>query len=73
EGFYNGYADTLHFTSMFMIGMLLFKYQKEITCFYRSMKNLNRKLLIALGVFLYLYSTGILLISRSDTAFLLKD
>ncbi|MGE6593811.1 acyltransferase family protein [Bacillus mycoides] len=73
EGFYNGYADTLHFTSMFMVGMLLFKHQEELAHLYRNMKNLKRNLLITLGIFLYVYSTGILLISRSDTAFLLKD
>ena len=28
EGFYNGYADTLHFTSMFMVGMLLLSIRK---------------------------------------------
>ncbi|PFI53295.1 acyltransferase [Bacillus cereus] len=73
EGFYNGYADTLHFTSMFMVGMLLFKHQEELTQLYRSMKNLNRKLLIALGVFLYLYSIMIYGLSSNDTTFLLKD
>ncbi|WP_080118775.1 acyltransferase family protein [Bacillus cereus] len=73
EGFYNGYADTLHFTSMFMVGMLLFKHQEELTQLYRSMKNLNRKLLIALGVFLYLYSILIYGLSSNDTTFLLKD
>nr|MCG3426447.1 acyltransferase [Bacillus thuringiensis] len=73
EGFYNGYADTLHFTSMFMVGMLLFKHQEKLIHLYRNMKNLKRNLLITLGIFLYVYSTGILLISRSDTAFLLKD
>ncbi|PEB90186.1 acyltransferase [Bacillus toyonensis] len=73
EGFYNGYADTLHFTSMFMVGMLLFKHQEELTQLYRGMKNLNRKLLIALGVFLYLYSIMIYGISSNDTTFLLKD
>ena len=55
EGFYNGYADTLHFTSMFMVGMLLFKYQEKLSYSYRNMKNLKR-FLIALGVILYLYS-----------------
>ncbi|MGG4453804.1 acyltransferase family protein [Brevibacillus porteri] len=73
EGFYNGYADTLHFTSMFMIGMLLFKHQEELVRLYRNMKKLKRRLLITLGIILYLYSTGILAISRSDTYFLLKD
>ncbi|BAH42398.1 conserved hypothetical membrane protein [Brevibacillus brevis NBRC 100599] len=73
EGFYNGYADTLHFTSMFMVGMLLFKHQEELVRLYRNMKKLKRRLLITLGVILYLYSTGLLLISRSDTMFLLKD
>ncbi|AJH03362.1 acyltransferase [Bacillus thuringiensis] len=73
EGFYNGYADTLHFTSMFMVGMLLFKHQEELTQLYRSMKNLNRKLLIALGVFLYLYSIMIYGLSSNATTFLLKD
>ncbi|MDC0762906.1 acyltransferase [Brevibacillus sp. AG] len=73
EGFYNGYADTLHFTSMFMVGMLLFKHHEELVRLYRNMKKWKRRLLITLGVILYLYSTGILFISRSDTYFLLKD
>ena len=37
------------------------------------MKNLNRKLLIALGVFLYLYSIMIYGLSSNATTFLLKD
>ena len=31
EGFYNGYADTLHFTSMFMVGMLLLSIRKNLS------------------------------------------
>jgi len=73
EGFYNGYADTLHFTSMFMVGMLLFKHQEELTQLYKNMKSINRKLLIALGVFLYLYSILIYGLSQNDTTFILKD
>ncbi|MFJ7983333.1 acyltransferase family protein [Lysinibacillus xylanilyticus] len=73
EGFYNGYADTLHFTSMFMVGMLLFKHQEELTQLYKNMKNSNRKLLIALGVFLYLYSILIYGLFQNDNTFLLKD
>ncbi|MGH0545439.1 acyltransferase family protein [Bacillus cereus] len=73
EGFYNGYADTLHFTSMFMVGMLLFKHQEKLIYSYRNMKKINKGFLIALGVILYLYSILIYGISRNDTTFLLKD
>ncbi|MDA1995774.1 MULTISPECIES: acyltransferase family protein [Bacillus cereus group] len=73
EGFYNGYADTLHFTSMFMIGMLLFKYQEKLIYSYRNMKKFKKGFLIALGVILYLYSILIYGFSRNDTTFLLKD
>ncbi|MED2839667.1 acyltransferase [Bacillus wiedmannii] len=73
EGFYNGYADTLHFTSMFMVGMLLFKHQEKLIYSYRNMKKINKGFLVALGVILYLYSILIYGISRNDTTFLLKD
>ncbi|NCA61055.1 acyltransferase family protein [Bacillus cereus] len=73
EGFYNGYADTLHFTSMFMVGMLLFKYQEKLIYSYRNMKKFKKGFLIALGVILYLYSILIYGFSRNDTTFLLKD
>ncbi|MBJ8084317.1 acyltransferase [Bacillus cereus group sp. N14] len=73
EGFYNGYADTLHFTSMFMVGMLLFKHQEKLIYSYRNMKKFNKGFLIALGIILYLYSILIYGISRNDTTFLLKD
>ncbi|QWH42378.1 acyltransferase [Bacillus mycoides] len=73
EGFYNGYADTLHFTSMFMVGMLLFKYQEKLIYLYRNMKKINKGFLIALGIILYLYSILIYGLSRNDTNFLLKD
>ncbi|PEC19046.1 acyltransferase family protein [Bacillus cereus] len=73
EGFYNGYADTLHFTSMFMIGMLLFKHQEKLIYSYRNMKKFNKGFLIALGIILYLYSILIYGFSRNDTTFLLKD
>ncbi|WP_087955700.1 acyltransferase family protein [Bacillus cereus] len=73
EGFYNGYADTLHFTSMFMVGMLIFKHQEKLIYLYRNMKKFNKGFLIALGVILYLYSILIYGFSRNDTTFLLKD
>ncbi|PFL24322.1 acyltransferase [Bacillus cereus] len=73
EGFYNGYADTLHFTSMFMVGMLLFKHQEKLIYSYRNMKKFNKGFLIALGIILYLYSILIYGFSRNDTTFLLKD
>ncbi|PEC85484.1 acyltransferase [Bacillus cereus] len=73
EGFYNGYADTLHFTSMFMVGMLLFKHQEKLIYSYRNLKKFNKGFLIALGIILYLYSILIYGISRNDTTFLLKD
>ncbi|WP_252378202.1 acyltransferase family protein [Bacillus cereus] len=73
EGFYNGYADILHFTSMFMVGMLLFKYQEKLIYSYRNMKKFKKGFLIALGVILYLYSILIYGVSRNDTTFLLKD
>ncbi|MDA2093667.1 acyltransferase family protein [Bacillus cereus] len=73
EGFYNGYADTLHFTSMFIVGMLLFKYQEKLIYSYRNMKKFKKGFLIALGVILYLYSILIYGFSRNDTTFLLKD
>ncbi|RWS45283.1 acyltransferase [Bacillus mycoides] len=73
EGFYNGYADTLHFTSMFMVGMLLFKYQEKLIYLYQNMKKFNKGFLIVLGIILYLYSILIYGISRNDTTFLLKD
>ncbi|MEK4742565.1 MULTISPECIES: acyltransferase family protein [unclassified Bacillus (in: firmicutes)] len=73
EGFYNGYADTLHFTSMFMVGMLLFKHQEKLIYLYRNMKKFNKGFLIALGIILYLYSILIYGFSRNDTTFLLKD
>ncbi|MBG9854986.1 acyltransferase family protein [Bacillus wiedmannii] len=73
EGFYNGYADTLHFTSMFMVGMLLFKYQEKLIYSYRNMKKFKKGFLIALGIILYLYSILIYGFSRNDTTFLLKD
>ncbi|KFM95076.1 acyltransferase family protein [Bacillus clarus] len=73
SGFYNGYADTLHFISMFMIGMLLFKYQKEFSFFYGNISKIKRRLLILIGTILYLYSILIFGISRNDTTFLLKD
>ncbi|CAM4197007.1 acyltransferase family protein [Bacillus albus] len=73
EGFYNGYADTLHFTSMFLVGMLLFKYQEKLIYSYRNMKKLKKGFLIALGIILYLYSILIYGFSRNDTTFLLKD
>ncbi|EEL34477.1 O-acetyl transferase [Bacillus cereus Rock3-28] len=73
EGFYNGYADTLHFTSMFMVGMLLFKYQEKLIYSYRNMKKFKKGFLIALGIILYLYSILIYGLSRNDTTFLLKD
>ncbi|PFZ65248.1 acyltransferase family protein [Bacillus wiedmannii] len=73
EGFYNGYADTLHFTSMFMVGMLLFKYQEKLIYSYRNMKKIKKGFLIALGIILYLYSILIYGFSRNDTTFLLKD
>ncbi|WP_087944593.1 acyltransferase family protein [Bacillus mycoides] len=73
EGFYNGYADTLHFTSMFMVGMLIFKHQEKLIYLYRNMKKINKGFLIALGVILYLYSILIYGFSRNDTTFLLKD
>ncbi|QWG33649.1 acyltransferase [Bacillus mycoides] len=73
EGFYNGYADTLHFTSMFMVGMLLFKHQEKLIYLYRNMKKINKGFLIALGIILYLYSILIYGLSRNDTTFLLKD
>ncbi|MGH0594343.1 acyltransferase family protein [Bacillus pretiosus] len=73
EGFYNGYADTLHFTSMFLVGMLLFKYQEKLIYSYRNMKKFKKGFLIALGIILYLYSILIYGISRNDTTFLLKD
>ncbi|NRR15832.1 acyltransferase family protein [Bacillus pacificus] len=73
EGFYNGYADTLHFTSMFMVGMLLFKYQEKLIYSYRNMKKFKKGFLIVLGVILYLYSILIYGFSRNDTTFLLKD
>ncbi len=73
EGFYNGYADTLHFTSMFMVGMLLFKHQEKFIYSYRNMKKFNKGFVIALGIILYLYSILIYGISRNDTTFLLKD
>ncbi|MEE6182049.1 acyltransferase family protein [Bacillus pretiosus] len=73
EGFYNGYADTLHFTSMFMVGMLLFKHQEKLIYSYRNMKKLKKGFLIALGIILYLYSILIYGFSRNDTTFLLKD
>ncbi|PHE69511.1 acyltransferase [Bacillus wiedmannii] len=73
EGFYNGYADTLHFTSMFMVGMLLFKYQEKLIYSYRNMKKFKKGCLIALGIILYLYSILIYGFSRNDTTFLLKD
>ena len=46
EGFYNGYADTLHFTSMFMVGMLLFKYQEKLIYSYRNMKKFKKDFLL---------------------------
>ncbi|PEM56129.1 acyltransferase family protein [Bacillus wiedmannii] len=73
EGFYNGYADTLHFTSMFMVGMLLFKYKEKLIYSYRNMKKFKKGFLIALGIILYLYSILIYGFSRNDTTFLLKD
>ncbi|MYW23701.1 acyltransferase family protein [Bacillus thuringiensis] len=73
EGFYNGYADTLHFTSMFMVGMLLFKYQEKLIYSYRNMKKFKKGFLITLGVILYLYSILIYGFSRNDTTFLIKD
>ncbi|PEK23090.1 acyltransferase family protein [Bacillus wiedmannii] len=73
EGFYNGYADTLHFTSMFMVGMLLFKYQEKLIYSYRNMKKFKKGFLIALGIILYLYSILIYGFSRNDITFLLKD
>ncbi|MED3470161.1 acyltransferase [Bacillus thuringiensis] len=73
EGFYNGYADTLHFISMFIVGMLLFKYQEKLSYSYRNMKKFKKGFLIALGVILYLYSILIYGFSRNDTTFLLKD
>ncbi|HDX9636185.1 MULTISPECIES: acyltransferase family protein [Bacillus cereus group] len=73
EGFYNGYADTLHFTSMFIVGMLLFQYQEKLIYSYRNMKKFKKGFLIALGVILYLYSILIYGFSRNDTTFLLKD
>ncbi|PEJ98148.1 acyltransferase family protein [Bacillus wiedmannii] len=73
EGFYNGYADTLHFTSMFMVGMLLFKHQEKLIYSYRNMKKFKKGFLIALGIILYLYSILIYGFSRNDTTFLLKD
>ncbi|PFD78091.1 acyltransferase [Bacillus cereus] len=73
EGFYNGYADTLHFTSMFMVGMLLFKHQEKLIYSYRNLKKFNKGFHIALGIILYLYSILIYGISRNDTTFLLKD
>ncbi|MCU5685873.1 acyltransferase [Bacillus wiedmannii] len=73
EGFYNGYADTLHFTSMFMVGMLLFKHQEKLIYSYRNMKIFKKGFLIALGIILYLYSILIYGFSRNDTTFLLKD
>ncbi|QWG28227.1 acyltransferase [Bacillus mycoides] len=73
EGFYNGYADTLHFTSMFMVGMLLFKYQEKLIYLYQNMKKFKKGFLIALGIILYLYSILIYGFSRNDTTFLLKD
>ncbi|EEL19466.1 O-acetyl transferase [Bacillus cereus Rock1-3] len=73
EGFYNGYADTLHFTSMFMVGMLLFKYQEKLIYLYQNMKKYKKGFLIALGIILYLYSILIYGFSRNDTTFLFKD
>ncbi|PHD58397.1 acyltransferase family protein [Bacillus wiedmannii] len=73
EGFYNGYADTLHFTSMFMVGMLLFKHQEKLIYSYRNMKKFKKGFLIALGIILYLYSILIYGFSRNATTFLLKD
>ncbi|EEM96241.1 acyltransferase family protein [Bacillus thuringiensis] len=73
EGFYNGYADTLHFTSMFIVGMLLFKYKEKLIYSYRNMKKIKKGFLIALGIILYLYSILIYGFSRNDTTFLLKD
>jgi len=73
EGFYNGYADTLHFTSMFMVGMLLFKYQEKLIYLYQNMKKYKKGFLIALGIILYLYSILIYGFFRNDTTFLFKD
>ncbi|PRT05090.1 acyltransferase [Bacillus wiedmannii] len=73
EGFYNGYADTMHFTSMFMVGMLLFKHQEKLIYSYRNMKKFKKGFLIALGIILYLYSILIYGFSRNATTFLLKD
>ncbi|WP_454015876.1 acyltransferase family protein [Bacillus sp. Marseille-Q7846] len=73
EGFYNGYADTLHFTSMFLVGMLLFKHQEKLIYSYRNMKKINKGFLIVIGIILYLYSILIYGFSRNDTTFLLKD
>ncbi|WP_081806894.1 acyltransferase family protein [Bacillus sp. H1a] len=73
EGFYNGYADTLHFTSMFMVGMLLFKHQERLIYLYQNMKKFKKGFLIALGIILYLYSILIYGFSRNDTTFLLQD
>lgn len=46
EGFYNGYVDTLHFTSMFMVGMLLFKYQEKLIYLYQNMKKYKKDFLL---------------------------
>ncbi|WP_242215416.1 acyltransferase [Bacillus cereus group sp. BfR-BA-01383] len=73
EGFYNGHADTLHFTSMFMVGMLLFKHQEKLIYLYKNMKKFKKGFLIALGIILYLYSILIYGFSRNGTTFLLKD
>ena len=72
EGFYNGYADTLHFTSMFMVGMLLFKYQEKLIYSYRNMKKFKRisYCIRDYSVFIFHFN---LWFSRNDTTFLLKD
>lgn len=72
-GYKNSYFDTLHYTSMFIMGALLAKKLKQVKETWAGLSTRLRIVLFCLGLVLYTYSKGIYYILNNDVKLILID